>query len=118
KNASQTTPSPRNVSLTALPGEVALRDAEKQEPQLHFSEQKPNVRPSDDEITALAKILNQSKKITILGGAGCAGAHAELIELAGKLNAPTVHPLRGKEFFEYDNSFDFSMTALRGFSSG
>src|SRR5215831_16524183 len=83
--AIQTALSRRGVSVIALPGDVALRDAVELEPQLHFYEQKPNVRPSDDEITALAKILNQSKKITILGGAGCAGAHAELIELAGKL---------------------------------
>src|SRR6201995_2671709 len=56
--------------------------------------------------------------MTILGGAGCAGAHAELIELAGKLNAPIVHALRGKEFIEYDNPFDVGMTGLLGFSSG
>jgi len=114
----ETALSRRGVSVIALPGDVALRDAVEQEPQLHFSEQKPNVRPSDDEITALTKILNQSKKITILGGAGCAGAHAELIELAGKLKAPIVHALRGKEFIEYDNPFDVGMTALLGFSSG
>src|SRR5947209_17921298 len=86
--AMQTALSRRGVSVIALPGDVALRDAVEQEPQLHFSEQKPNVRPSDDEITALAKILNQSKKITIIGGAGSAGAHAELIEQARKLKAP------------------------------
>ena len=74
--------------------------------------------PSDDEIAALAGVLNQSKKITILGGAGCAGAHAELIELAGKLKAPIVHAMRGKEFIEYDNPFDVGMTGLLGFSSG
>jgi len=66
----------------------------------------------------LAKILNKSKKITIFGGAGCAGAHAELIELAGKLKAPIVHAMRGKEFIEYDNPFDVGMTGLLGFSSG
>jgi len=66
----------------------------------------------------LAKLLNDSKKITILGGAGCAGAHAELIALAGKLNAPIVHAMRGKEFIEYDNPFDVGMTGLLGFSSG
>src|SRR6266511_4415730 len=116
--AMQTALSRRGVSVIALPGDVALRDAVEQEPQLHFSEQKPNVRPSDDEITALAKILNQSKKTTILAGAGCAGAHEELIELAGKLKAPIVHALRGKEFVEYDNPFDVGMTGLLGFSSG
>ena len=62
------------------------------------------MRPSDEEITLLAKVLNDSEKVTILGGAGCAGAHAELIELAGKLNAPIVHALRGKEFIEYQTT--------------
>src|SRR5262249_24466627 len=116
--AIQTALSRRGVSVIALPGDVALRDAVELEPQLHFYEQKPHVRPSDDEITALAQMLNQSKKITILGGAGCAGAHAELIELAGKLQAPIVHAMRGKECIEYDNPFDVGMTGLLGFSSG
>src|SRR5438874_7973449 len=116
--AMQTALSRRGVSVIALPGDVALRDAVEQEPQLHFSEQKPKVCPSDDEITALAKILNRAKKVTILGGAGCAGAHDELIALAGKLKAPIVHAMRGKEFIEYDNPFDVGMTGLLGFSSG
>jgi pyruvate dehydrogenase (quinone) len=116
--AMQTALSRRGVSVIAIPGDVALRDAVEQGPRLHFPEPNPNVRPSDDEIAALAQVLNQSKKITILGGAGCAGAHTELIELAGKLNAPIVHAMRGKEFIEYDNRFDVGMTGLLGFSSG
>src|SRR4029077_10794241 len=116
--AMQTALARRGVSVIAIPGDVALRDAVEQGPRLHFPEPKPNVRPSDDEIAALAKILNQSKKITIFGGAGCAGAHAELIEFAGKLKAPIVHAMRGKEFIEYDNPFDVGMTGLLGFSSG
>jgi pyruvate dehydrogenase (quinone) len=66
----------------------------------------------------LARVLNESEKITILAGAGCAGAHTQLIAIAGKLNAPIVHALRGKEFIEYDNPFDVGMTGLLGFSSG
>jgi pyruvate dehydrogenase (quinone) len=76
------------------------------------------VCPSDDEINTLTTLLNRTNKITILGGAGCAGAHEELIELAGKLQAPIVHAMRGKEFIEYDNPFDVGMTGLLGFSSG
>src|SRR6202023_2066507 len=68
-------------------------------------------------IRLLADVLNRSKRITILAGAGCAGAHPELIALAGKLNAPIVHAMRGKEFIEYDNPFDVGMTGLLGFSS-
>jgi pyruvate dehydrogenase (quinone) len=116
--AMQASLSRRGVSVVAIPGDVALRDAVEQEPRLHFPPPKPSVCPSDEEIATLAKILNKSKKITILGGAGCAGAHAELIELAGKLNAPIVHAMRGKEFIEYDNPFDVGMTGLLGFSSG
>src|SRR6266849_2867286 len=116
--AMQTAISKRGVSVITLPGDIALRDAVEFGPRLRFSEPKPTVRPSDDEIALLADVLNRSKRITILAGAGCAGAHAELIGLAGKLNAPIVHAMRGKEFIEYDNPFDVGMTGLLGFSSG
>src|ERR1700738_1495950 len=108
----------RGVSVVAIPGDVALRDAVEQEPRLHFPPPKPTVCPSDEEIATLAKVLNEAKKITIMGGAGGAGAHAELFELANKLNAPIVHAMGGKEFIEYDNPFDVGMTGLLGFSSG
>lgn len=108
----------RGVSVVTIPGDVALLDAVEQSARLHFPPPQPVVCPSPDEISSLAKILNNSKKVTILGGAGCAGAHDELISLARKLNAPIVHAMRGKEFIEYDNPFDVGMTGLLGFSSG
>src|ERR1700678_3415101 len=116
--AIQTAISRRGVAVVVIPGDVALRDAVEQHPRLLFAEPKPTVCPSDDELNALANLLNQSKKVPILGGAGCAGAHSELIEFAGKLQAPIVHAFRGKEFIEYDNPFDVGMTGLLGFSSG
>src|SRR5260370_2157753 len=116
--AMQTALSKRGVAVIALPGDVTLRDAVEQAPRLHFSEPKPSVCPSDEELNILAEVLNRSEKITILGGAGCAGAHGELIALAAKLQAPIVHALRGKEFIEFDNPFDVGMTGLLGFSSG
>ena len=116
--AMQTAIARRGVSVVALPGDIALRDAVEQEPRLHFPPPKPAVCPAHDEVEGLAKLLNESEKITILAGAGCAGAHSELITLAGKLKAPIVHALRGKEFIEYDNPFDVGMTGLLGFSSG
>jgi pyruvate dehydrogenase (quinone) len=106
------------VSVVAIPGDVALRDAVEKGPRLHFLPSKPNVCPSDEDIALLANLLNKSEKITILGGAGCAGAHSELIALAAKLNAPIVHAMRGKEFIEPDNPYDVGMTGLLGFSSG
>ena len=116
--AMQTAIARRGVSVIALPGDVALRDAVQECPRLKFPPPTPSVSLSDVEIDTLAKILNDSEKITILAGAGCSGAHPELIAVAGKLNAPIVHAMRGKEFIEYDNPFDVGMTGLLGFSSG
>ncbi|MDQ1404555.1 MAG: hypothetical protein QOG55_184 [Acidobacteriaceae bacterium] len=116
--AMQTAISRRGVAVVAIPGDVAMRDAVHDKPRVHFSEAKPTICPSEEELNILADILNRSERITILGGAGCAGAHVELVELAGKLQAPIVHAMRGKEFIEYDNPFDVGMTGLLGFSSG
>lgn len=116
--AMQTAMSRGGVSVIAIPGDVALREAVEKGPRLHFPPPRPTVCPSESEIDTLAKLLNESKKITILGGAGCAGAHAELIEVASKLNSPIVHAMRGKEFIQYDNPYDVGMTGLLGFSSG
>jgi len=117
ETAIQTAISKRGVSVIVLPGDVALKDA-VEGPRVRFHDPNPSVCPSDEELNILAELLNGSEKITILGGAGCAGAHAELIEVAGKLKAPIVHALRGKEFIEYDNPFDVGLTGLLGFSSG
>jgi len=116
--AMQTAISRRGVAVIALPGDVALHDAVERASRVHFPAPQPVVCPSEDELNTLAGLLNRSRRITILGGAGCAGAHDELIELARKLQAPIVHAMRGKEFIEYDNPFDVGMTGLLGFSSG
>jgi pyruvate dehydrogenase (quinone) len=117
ETAIQTAISKRGVSVIVLPGDIALKDA-VQGPRVRIHNPKSTVCPSDEELKALADLLNRSEKITILGGAGCEGAHAELIQVAGKLQAPIVHAFRGKEFIEYDNPFDVGMTGLLGFSSG
>lgn len=116
--AIQTAVSRGGVAVVTIPGDIALRDATEEEPRLHFPPPRPTVCPTGDEIETLASLLNGSTKTTILAGAGCSEAHAELIELAARLNAPIVHAMRGKEFIEYDNPYDVGMTGLLGFSSG
>jgi pyruvate dehydrogenase (quinone) len=116
--AMQTALSKRGVAVVVLPGDVALSDAVNRERRVAFPGARAEVTPSREELDRLAAELNQAQKVTILAGAGCAGAHDELVELAGKLQAPIVHALRGKEFIEYDNPYDVGMTGLLGFSSG
>jgi len=116
--ALQTAIAKRTVAVVTIPGDVALKPAVAKAPSVRLNTPNPVVRPADDELAALAKLLNENERITILAGAGCAGAHDELVTLASKLQSPVVHAMRGKEFVEYDNPFDVGMTGLIGFSSG
>jgi pyruvate dehydrogenase (quinone) len=116
--AVQTALSKRGVAVVVLPGDIALLNAEDVERRMNFTFAQPHVVPHPDELDRLANELNSAGRITILAGAGCAGAHDELIAIAGKLQAPIVHAMRGKEFIEYENPFDVGMTGLLGFSSG
>ena len=108
----------RGVSVVVISGDIALKDAVEPVPGLRSLSAEPIVVPSEGELASLARILDDAERITILGGAGCAQAHAEIVELAGKLRAPIVHAMRGKEFIEYDNPYDVGMTGLIGFTSG
>jgi pyruvate dehydrogenase (quinone) len=116
--AMRTALSKRGVAVVVIPGDVGMRECTGPALSLGIQDFAPIMRPSNDELDAAAAFLNKATRITILGGAGCKGAHSELIALAGKLQAPIVHALRGKEFIEYDNPYDVGMTGLLGFSSG
>jgi len=108
----------RGVAVVVIPGDIALRECPEPAISLGILESASTIRPSEGELQKAAEILNSAKKITILGGAGCEGAHDELVAVAQRLKAPIVHAMRGKEFIEYDNPFDVGMTGLLGFSSG
>ena len=108
----------KGVAVVAIPGDIALKEATHRKPSAAIKACHPEVSPSEDEVKQVAVLLNQGKAVTILGGAGCAGAHAELMELAGKLKSPIVSALRGREHIQYDNPYDVGLTGLIGFSSG
>ncbi len=108
----------KGVAVVAIPGDIALKQAKYRQPSAAIKACHPAVVPAEDEIKQLALLLEQGKAITILGGAGCAGAHAELMQLAGRLKSPIVSALRGKEHIQYDNPYDVGLTGLIGFSSG
>jgi pyruvate dehydrogenase (quinone) len=109
----------RGVSVVTISGDLALHEAPTTEPRLAIVERpSTTIQPSPGELAKLAALLNEGKRVTILGGAGCASAHVELIAVAEALKAPVVHALRGKEYIEYDNPFDVGLTGLLGFSSG
>jgi pyruvate dehydrogenase (quinone) len=116
--AMRTAISRRGVAVVVIPGDVLQRECSAPPLALGIHQSASVVCPSIDELRQAADVLNRAQKVTILGGAGCQGAHDELVALAAKLKAPIVHAMRGKEFIEYDNPYDVGMTGLLGFSSG
>jgi pyruvate dehydrogenase (quinone) len=110
----------RGVSVIVIPGDVALQPAADASPpaDLDLLPPEPTVVPKPAELRALAEFLNTAKRVTLLCGSGCAGAHDQLMALCGKLKAPMVHALKGKEHLEWDNPYNVGMTGLIGFSSG
>ncbi|MCH5586125.1 ubiquinone-dependent pyruvate dehydrogenase [Shimazuella sp. AN120528] len=108
-----------DVSVLVLPGDVAAFEYDKTEvPEHVFHPTHPVIHPDDNEIKRLAGYLNDGKRITLLCGAGCAGAHESLMKLCAKLQSPMVIALRGKEYLEYDNPYSVGLTGLIGYSSG
>ena len=116
--AIQTAVGKSGVAVIVLPGDVALQPAERSVPRVRVRYEAPSICASETDLSDAARLLNAARKVTILAGAGCRGAHAELVAAADALAAPIVHAMRGKEFVEYDNPFDVGMTGFLGFASG
>ena len=106
------------VAVLVVPGEVFLH-ARGDGPEPRPIRRAPTIaRPADEALDAAAAVLDAAERVTILAGVGCGGAHDELLALAGALQAPIVHTMRGKDVVEFDNPYDVGMTGLLGFSSG
>jgi pyruvate dehydrogenase (quinone) len=109
----------RSVAVIVVPGDVAMAKLpEKLAPAPGLMPIPATVRPSDEAVDRLAALLGGARRVTLLCGRGCAGAHADLLRLAETLKAPIVHALGGKEHVEYDNPYDVGITGLIGFASG
>ncbi|KUN88745.1 pyruvate dehydrogenase [Streptomyces griseoruber] len=105
------------VSVVTLPGDVASAPAPEKAAATALVTSRPTVRPGDAEIDALVRMIDEAGRVTLFCGSGTAGAHAEVMELAGKIKSPVGHALRGKEFIQYDNEFDVGMSGLLGYGA-
>jgi pyruvate dehydrogenase (quinone) len=120
ENAIRAAVGQRGVAVVVMPGDVALRKAPQRTPSASRSLTlaAPAIAPEAEQLKQLASMLNDAGRITLFCGRGCAGAHAELMQLAEALKSPMVHALGGKDHVEYDNPYDVGMTGFIGFSSG
>ena len=115
--ACQAALSKRGVAVLVVPADVA-NAAAQEEPPFTVHARRPLLRPSDADLDEIATILNGNNAITIYAGAGCAGAHDEVVATAARLQAPLAHTSRGKDFVEYDNPFNVGMTGIIGGAAG
>ncbi|MFE4021588.1 pyruvate dehydrogenase [Streptomyces sp. NPDC059101] len=105
------------VAVVSLPGDVAARQAPERAFQHALVTTRPSVRPGDEEIDALARMVDEAAKVTLFCGSGTAGAHAEVMEFAERVKSPVGHALRGKEWIQYDNPYDVGMSGLLGYGA-
>lgn len=105
------------VSVVSLPGDIAARPAPERAEEHALVTSRPTVRPGDEEIDALARMVDQARRVTLFCGSGTAGAHAEVMAFAERVKAPVGHALRGKEHIQYDNPFDVGMSGLLGYGA-
>jgi len=116
--AMQTSISRGGVSVLVLPGDVASSQMTSKELEHRTFHPRPEIQPSASDLQQLACLLNEAQRVTLFGGAGCANAHDEVLQLANRLQAPVAYSFRGKEFLEYDNPNATGMTGLLGTESG
>ena len=107
----------RGVAVLVVPADIANAATQHEAPYTVHA-RRPLTRPSDADLDEIAAILNKSKATTIYAGAGCAGAHDEVVATAARLKAPMAHTSRGKDFLDYDNPYDVGMTGIIGGPAG
>ncbi|MGX1548281.1 pyruvate dehydrogenase [Streptomyces adustus] len=105
------------VSVVTLPGDIADLPAPEKTFETALVTARPTVRPGDTEIERLVEMIDRAEKVTLFCGSGTAGAHAEVMEFAGKVKSPVGHALRGKEWIQYDNPYDVGMSGLLGYGA-
>ncbi|TDC78554.1 pyruvate dehydrogenase [Actinomadura sp. 7K507] len=105
------------VAVLTMPGDVAGKDTTAPTGEHDFLVRKGVVRPPADQVEQLAGALNRARKVMLFCGGGVRDAHSEVMQLAHKLLSPIGHALRGKEWIQYDNSFDVGMSGLLGYGA-
>jgi pyruvate dehydrogenase (quinone) len=104
----------KGPTVISIPGNIAAADAPAEVHEVSVPVM-PVLRPGDDDIERLSRMIEGAKNIAIFGGDGCRHARDEVLELATKLKAPIGYSFRGKQWLEHDNPNGVGMTGLLGY---
>jgi len=107
----------QGAAVLVFPGDILTEHSGGPVPASVTVTGRPRPAPTEQQVAELAQRIQAAGKITIFGGIGCTDARTDVLELAGRLNAPVGHSLRGKDVLQYDNPFDVGMTGLLGYGA-
>lgn len=108
----------RGVAVVVLPSDISAMEVHDTPCVQNYQPKPPVIRPQDDEIHAIAKLINEGKKVGIYAGVGCSQARDEIIQLCEQIKAPMAHTSMAKDFIEWGNPYNVGMTGMLGIKSG
>ncbi|WP_374949980.1 thiamine pyrophosphate-dependent enzyme [Mucilaginibacter sp.] len=107
----------KGVAVLGVPGDLTSMDTEEIMTSTINYNPIPVIKPTAEDLSKLADLLNHHKKITLFCGIGAADAHDEVVALSKLLNAPVGYSFRAKMDIQYDNPNEVGMTGLLGLPS-
>jgi pyruvate dehydrogenase (quinone) len=113
QTAIRTALSEHGPTVIAVPGDIAAKKVPDDSYQA-VRHNAPLLRPADEDLHALAQMIDEAGSVTIFGGDGCRHAHDEVVALSEKLQAPVGYAYRGKQWLEWENPNAVGMTGLLG----
>jgi pyruvate dehydrogenase (quinone) len=106
--------SERGVAVLTLPGDVGGLDVPKHTPTPRFVDDPSHAVPSQGALADAAAAINAAKRVTLLVGRGARQARADVLAVAGRLQAPMVLTLKAKEGFDAENPYQIGQSGLIG----
>lgn len=107
----------RGVAVVVVNGDM-FKETSTDATDWRVTRPRPVVRPAEDELDALAAMIEDAGRVTLYAGIGARGAEDRVKLLAEHLGAPVVHTTRAKEFIEPANPWNVGMTGILGNKAG
>lgn len=104
-------------TVIALPGDVASAKSPLDAPPKYTPSRRSVLTPRDEDVRAVADLINSREKIFLFGGNGTEHAADLVQELSDKVSAPVGYTLKGKNWLEAGNPNAVGMTGLLGYGA-
>ena len=93
----------RGVAHLTLPQDIIAAKAEGELSSVATLKPRPEFAAGVEDITEIARRIDQADSVVIMCGGGCRGAADQLRALSDRLKAPLIHSVKGKDIMPYDD---------------